>query len=96
MKVFLHPAAEHDAEEAQGWYQQRSPLAARAFLTELIDAIVHLGTPPLLGSSYLAGTRRSFLSTFPFSLIYRTEAERVVVIATAHHRRKLGYWLQRH
>lgn len=96
MKVVLHPAAERDAEAAQGWYRERSALAARAFLTELMDAIQHLGEPPLVGSPYLAGTRRQFLPTFPFSLVYRVEAGRIVLIAIAHHRRKPGYWLQRH
>lgn len=96
MKVVLHPAAERDAEAAQGWYRDRSALAARAFLTELMDAVEHLGQPPRVGSPYLAGTHRKLLPTFSFSLVDRVEAECILLIAIAHHRRKPGYWLQRH
>jgi plasmid stabilization system protein ParE len=39
MNVEFHPAALREAEDAQAWYEERSVLAASAFLRELSVAI---------------------------------------------------------
>lgn len=89
------PAAERDAEGARNWYAQRSGLAARAFITELIHAVEAIREFPLRSPQYLAGTRRFNFPTFPFSLVYRVVDDTIVIVAVAHHRRKPEYWLER-
>jgi len=37
--VDFHPDAVEEAREATGWYEERSPAAARAFLAELDEAV---------------------------------------------------------
>jgi len=96
MDVKFHPSAEVDANEARQWYAERSGIAARAFLTELIAAVEHIAQFPESFPRYLAGTRRYFFPTFPFSLVYRVEDGVITVVAIAHHRRKPGYWSNRH
>lgn len=39
MKVEIHPDAERDVTNAQQSYAERSAIAARAFLTELIASV---------------------------------------------------------
>jgi plasmid stabilization system protein ParE len=95
-KLSFHPAARDDAAGARQWYSQRSAIAARAFLTELILAVESVREAPERWPRYLAGTRQYHFPKFPFSLIYRVSDEAIVVIAIAHHRRKPGYWLERH
>ena len=41
------------------------------------------------------GTRRFLLRRFPFSLLYRVELTRLVIVAVAHAHRRPGYWKQR-
>ena len=96
MIVKLHPDAEVDVNEAQQWYAQRSAIAARAFLTEFITAVDCILQLPEACPRYLAGTRRYFLPTFPFSLVYRVDGDIITIVAIAHHRRKPGYWRNRH
>lgn len=39
--------------------------------------------------------RKVALKRFPFHVIYRAEATRIVVLAVAHQRRRPGYWAGR-
>lgn len=50
---------------------------------------------PSGGAPGPAGTRRSKVKGFPFTIVYRDEAEAVVVFAVAPDRRQPGYWLVR-
>jgi len=96
MQVEFHPAAETDVEEAQRWYVERSAIAARVFLAELIASIDRVSQSPEIWPRYLAGTRRYVFPRFPFSLVYRVANDVMTVVAVAHHRRKAGYWIERH
>lgn len=96
MKIEFHPGAEADANAAWQWYAERSPVAARAFSTELIASVERIAQSPEAWPPYLAGTRRYFFPKFPFSLVYRVAGDTLTVMAVAHHRRKPGYWGNRH
>jgi toxin ParE1/3/4 len=50
---------------------------------------------PLAGMPYLNKTRRVFVKGYPFFLVYRPEAEGVVVFAVVHESRRTGYWASR-
>ena len=91
----LHPAALAEAEAAAAWYAERNPQAAAAFTLELDDAIAELEREPHVHPSYEHGTRRVLLGRFPFSVVYRFDAARVLIIAFAHASRRPGYWAER-
>ena len=50
---------------------------------------------PLTGSPASKSTRRVFVKNFPFAVVYRLDAEGIVVFAVAHHSRKPEYWQPR-
>lgn len=93
--VDFHPAAEDDAAGAQEWYQARSAIAARAFVTELLASVEAVMEAPERWPRYLAGTHRYIFPKYPFSLIYRISGENIAIVAVAHHRRAPGYWIDR-
>ena len=93
--VEFHPAAADEVDEAEAWYGERNPLAAAAFRAELNRAVVAVRDQPERWPRHLAGTRRRHFRWFPFSLVYRIETARILVIAVSHHRRKPGYWRER-
>lgn len=43
----------------------------------------------------LTNTRRNLLRRFPFSVAYRVELQRMLIVAVAHARRRPGYWKPR-
>ena len=94
-KVSVHPEAGEEVETAGQWYAERSPPAAEAFLVEPYLAVQRIREAPHRWPRYGKGARRYILPRFPFSMIYRVQAELIEVVAVAHHRRKPGYWKSR-
>ena len=93
--VEFHPAAAEEAETTRQWYAERSLVAARAFLTELMHAVEQVAEAPERWPNYEHDTRRYVFPRFPFSLIYRVAGDKIQIIAVAHAKRKPGYWKQR-
>jgi len=88
--VRIHPAALEEAEEATGWYQQRSRRAAELFLDELDRAIERIGENPRQFPEYEFGTRRIVLRRFPYLVVFRETADGAETIAVAHGHRTIG------
>jgi plasmid stabilization system protein ParE len=96
MLVSLSREAQADASEALDWYiGEGAFLAADEFTNELDQALAMLTTFPSLGGKAAHNTRIVPLHIFPYSLIYRLQADTIRVIAVAHHSRRPGYWAGR-
>lgn len=91
----FHPDAERELLEAQGWYRERSEVAAQAFALEIDRAVNAIMTAPTRWPRSQRGERRITLSRFPYSVLYRLRTDEVFVVAVAHQRRRPGYWRQR-
>ena len=88
---YLDQALE-EAEAAARWYAERSPRAAIAFSDEIDEAETSISKLPEAYPQFDQGTRRYLLRRFPFSLVYRVEPTRIVIVAVAHGHRRPGYW----
>lgn len=84
-----------EAEEAARWYAERSPTAAAGLADELDVAAAEIERAPATWPAYDHGTRRFLLRRFPYSVVYRVEPTRVVIVAVAHAHRRPGYWRHR-
>lgn len=94
--IRFHPEALKEAEIAQEWYADRSIVAAYAFVSELTTAVALIKEAPRMWPEFSSGTQRYPLPRFPFSLIYRIQADSLVeVIAVMHQKKKPGYWSKR-
>ena len=89
------PAARAEFLEVLGQLASQDPTLALDFLAEAERALLRVGTFPEHGSPFLGGTRRVLLRRFPFSIVYSNEADELLAVAVAHHRRRPGYWLAR-
>lgn len=87
--------AVEEAEAAARWYAQRSLTAALEFSDELDAAESAIARLPEAWPRFDHNTRRYLLRRFPFSVIYRVDARRVVIVAVAHAHRRPGYWASR-
>lgn len=79
---YLEEALE-EAEAAARWYAERSPTAAAAFSDEIDTAESAIVRLPEAWPPFDHGTRRYLLRRSPFSVVYRVEAGRVVIVAVA-------------
>src|SRR5690349_14765143 len=94
-EVILLSEAETEILEALDWYDERSPLAARAFVYELNGVIVRAARSPETWPKIFGGARRIVFPHFPFSLVFRMIGDVVEVVAVAHQRRRPSYWRNR-
>ncbi len=78
--------------EAAKFYEQRHDGLGVDFLSEVEHSIERLRANPEAGRSLRAGIRRRLLRRFPYGLLYRVDAEEIVIVAVMHLRRRPGYW----
>lgn len=98
LSLTVHPAASRELDAALAWCHDRfGRRVSDRLLLQFDRAATLLKTHPEIGSADAAGARKLPLPRFPYSVIYRIEADgqRIVVLALHHQRRKAGYWVGR-
>lgn len=93
-RIILHSEAEDDIFQALAWYQERSRLAARAFVQELTH-VVRLAARSRAWPLVVGDTRRVVFPRFPFDLVFRMRGEAIEIVALGHQRRRPEYWRNR-
>ncbi len=88
-------AALDEAESAARWDAARSVTAAAGCADELDAAMAAIEESPEAWPTYDHGTRRYLLRWYPFSIVYRVEAARILIVAVMHGHRRPGYWKAR-
>jgi plasmid stabilization system protein ParE len=92
MRVFLHPGAENDVEEAASLYEKTgSPALAAKFVAEFKRLSQFLLENPDIGAPRSHGRRSFSMSLFPYSVIYRPRADGIRVLVVKHDRRRPGH-----
>lgn len=89
------PLAYSDYQQALAWYQARSPQAAANFETAVDVGLRRIADAPEQWPRCDDQHRFYVLRRFPYSIIYRVEAGDVLVVAVAHARRSMSYWIGR-
>lgn len=92
MKVTLHPAAGQDLHDAATFYQRAgSPALAARFIAEFKRLAVLLAEHPEIGSPRSNGRRGFAMSLFPYTVIYRSEAEEIRILVVKHDRKRPSF-----
>lgn len=96
MNIDFSDAARAELEAVHAHYlEHASPKIAGKFVESLEEAASQLVVYPEMGQSISPRLRRLVLQKFPYSLIYRVDKQRLLIVAVAAHRRKPGYWKRR-
>lgn len=100
MKLRLAVAAQADFQSAANWYDTQRDGLGDEFLEELASAIKEIERDPLRFARVTAArTRREVrtyrLKRFPYSVVYERIGDEFTLIAVAHAKRRLNYWLRR-
>jgi plasmid stabilization system protein ParE len=91
-RVEFHPEAEAEFIAAAQFYEQRAENLGFDFIAAAQRTYRRLPEFPNSGRPFGHRLRRVLVSGFPFSLLYRVEPERILIVAVAHLRRHPGYW----
>jgi len=93
--IRMMSAAEEEYTEALCWYAERSQLAAEGLDAEFERVLKTIAADP--GRFPLCDARHRYCSMqhYPFQVIYRWNAEEILIVAVAHAKRKPGFWSDR-
>lgn len=84
LSVAFLPRAEAELEDAQAWYEERSPGLGQAFVTCVQAAVEGIRRAPSQSPCVEGEVRRALVRRFPYAVFYLAGAECVVVIAVFH------------
>ena len=92
MKVTLHPGAEKDIQEAAAFYEREgSALLAARFIAEFKRLAILLVEHPSIGSPRPRGRHGVSMSVFPYTAIYRANADEIKVLVVKHDSKRPGF-----
>lgn len=92
--VFLTPAEEEMLEASQ-YYERQAPGLGFGFLAEVQRVVHSVVENPQVGTVVRQPIRRRLILGFPFGILYRVDANEIVIIAVMHLSRHPGYWADR-
>lgn len=90
--VQFHVAAEIELGEAVSFYESRLAGLGTSFAAAVQGTVGFIRANPNAGSPLGAQLRKFAVRRFPYSVVYRCEEQRILILALAHHRRRPGYW----
>lgn len=91
----FHSAALEELTAEAVYYESKSKGLGERFASEVEAATRIAAEFPEMGAPFKHGTRRVFPKKFPFSVVYRIQADEIVVLTVAPDARKPGYWRDR-
>ncbi|MBY0230927.1 MAG: type II toxin-antitoxin system RelE/ParE family toxin [Gemmataceae bacterium] len=95
-EVVLHPLAQREAEEATGWYLDRSVAAGERFAAALQRLLDGIAENPERHGWYDDDHREAVMIRYPYHVLYRIlDNGNAHVIAIAHASRRPDYWRDR-
>jgi len=89
------PGARCDFDESFDWYAERSAQAAARFAFTVDAALSAIAHNPKRFAAIDERHRECPMGRFPFRVVYRIEADGIIVMAIAHVKRRPGYWRDR-
>ena len=93
--ITFHRAASAEFIEASAWYETKRMGLALEFMAE-IDRCVSLASKhPLQFAVVREGIRRVVVNRFPYSVYFRSDENRIVVLAVFHGSRDPAIWQAR-
>ena len=91
---FLRPA-ELELLEAARYYELQAPGLGNDFLDKVASAVQDIEAHPERWPVIRQNIRRRLVHCFPYGLLYRIDADEIIVLATMHLHRHPDYWLER-
>ena len=95
MRARFLKAAELEVDEAVSYFDAQRDRLGDRFEQDLQNTVAFVTTHPLSGRAITDRVRKFRLRTFRYNIIYIVDADEIVIVAVAHHRRRPGYWRAR-
>ena len=93
--VHFHPAAELELLREVSYYSRARKGSGIRFAAALEQVVARAASRPLSGAMSFKNTRGMLVKGFPFTLVYRVDADRILVVAVSPHRKRPNHWVSR-
>ena len=95
LPIAFHRAATAEFIEASAWYEGKRLGLAHEFVAEIDHCVSLASEHPLQYAVVHEDIRRVVANRFPYSVYFRAEKHRIVVLAVFHSSRDPAVWLAR-
>ncbi len=95
LPVTFHRAASADFIDASAWYETRRIGLALEFIAEIERCVSLVAENPLKFAVVREDVRRIVANHFPYSVYFRVEKHRIVILAVFHSSRDPAIWQAR-
>ena len=95
LSITFHRAASAEFIEASTWYESKRLGLALEFMAEIDRCVLRASEHPLQFAVVREDIRRVVANRFPYSVYFRAEKHRIVVLAIFHSRRDPAILLAR-
>ena len=95
LPVTFHRAASTEFIEASAWYESKRLGLALEFMAEIDHCVSLASEHPLKFAVVREDIRRVVAHRFPYSVYFRAEKHRIVILAVFHGSRNPSIWLAR-
>ncbi len=95
LPITFHRAASTEFSEATAWYESKRIGLGIEFIAEIERCVSLASEHPLQFPLVHHDIRRVIANRFPYCVYFRTEKDRIVVIAIFHGRRDPAIWIHR-
>lgn len=93
--IAFHRAANAEFIEASAWYESKRVGLALEFMAEIDRCVSQASKYPLQFAVVHEDIRRVVVNRFPYSVYFRMEQHRIVVLAVFHGSREPAAWQAR-
>ena len=95
LPITFHRAASAEISEASAWYESKRIGLGVEFITEIERCVSLASEHPPQFAAVRNSIRRVVANRFPYSIYFRAEKHRIVVLAVFHGRRDPAIWRDR-
>lgn len=97
MRIDFHIGARRDLVEGFRWYDKHSDRAAHRFYDQVSATLDKILSELTRYRPWKEGSdiRCIQVRGYPYLLYYTITGQRITILATAHEKRRQGYWLRR-
>ena len=96
MNKFVYLAhARSELRNAAFYYRERSRRVSASFLAAVQNAVDQVLEFPQSAPVVRGHVRGKVVSKFPYTLMYRVDGDKVVILAVAHQKQRPEYWVDR-
>ena len=95
LTILFRREARIEFDAAADWYEQRRPGRGAKFTAAVRATLNQIADQPEIHARVFEDVRQALVKGYPYSILYRTESDALIVVAVFHSARDPAVWQSR-